>query len=205
MGNQFICLNSVAPIWDLFPSCRQHLTHLFLVVCSFFLKLCVKFGYHAAGIIEEPVFTIQGFYPTINLTHHLGGHWFPWQVFVEDTPQISYLGMLLKLDVSMINRQVAHFFILFLPVKRLHFVLSSPKWILSLLPTNQSHRELKSLFNWSCMTSTFLCEKNRTESSAYSNKSHYMACGISFTYKRKSRGPKMEPWGTPQFISPGSE
>ena len=33
-------------------------------------------------------------------------------------------------------------------------------------------RELKSVFNWSFMTSTILCEKNRTESSAYSNKSH---------------------------------
>ena len=48
------------------------------------------------------------------------------------------------------------FLILFLLAKNIDLVLSSPKWILSLLSTNQSQRELKSSFNHLLITSISL-------------------------------------------------
>ena len=40
---------------------------------------------------------------------------------------------------------------------------------------------------------------------AYNNNPELMACGMLFIYKRKSRGPRSEPWGTPQDNLPGEE
>ena len=45
-------------------------------------------------------------------------------------------------------------FLWFLGLKRIDFVLSSPKCIESLLSTNQSHRLLKSVFNFSSIIGT---------------------------------------------------
>ena len=43
-------------------------------------------------------------------------------------------------------------------------------------------------------------------SSAYNRTSHSLiAWGRSFIYKRKSKGPKIEPCGTPHLRSAGSE
>ena len=45
----------------------------------------------------------------------------------------------------------------------------------------------------------------RSESSAYGSNSDYIVLGISFTYKRNMIGPNMEPYGTQQVRSTGSE
>ena len=43
----------------------------------------------------------------------------------------------------------------------------------------------------------------RQESSAYRRRSHSTELDMSFTYKRKFRGPRIDPCGTPQVRSPG--
>ena len=81
------------------------------------------------------------------------------------------------------------------------WILFSPNWMLSLLSRNYSHRLLKSLFNCFSISVTRLCWKIRQESSAYSNSSEDTACFISLTYIRKSKEPRIDPWGTPHEIS----
>ena len=59
--------------------------------------------------------------------------------------------------------------------------------------------QLKSLFNWSFMTSTFLYEKNRTESSAYNNKSHIIwLVSYHLHIKEKAEAPKWNPEKSPE-------
>ena len=50
------------------------------------------------------------------------------------------------------------------------------------------------MFN--CITS--LCWNVRPESSAYKNKSEWMAWGTSLTYCKNRSGPKIDTCGTPQ-------
>ena len=83
---------------------------------------------------------------------------------------------------------------------RMDLVLSSPKWILSLLSRNHSHRSLKSLFKCVSIWVTCLCWETMQESSAYSKRSDDTACFISLTYIRKSKGPRIDPWSTPHKI-----
>ena len=83
---------------------------------------------------------------------------------------------------------------------RMDLVLSSPKWMLSLLSRNHSHRLLKSLFKCVSISVTCLFWKTRQESSAYSNRSDDTACLTSLTYIRKSKWPRIDPWGTPHEI-----
>ena len=66
-------------------------------------------------------------------------------------------------------------------VKRIDLVLSSPKWILSLLSTNQLHKLEKSLFNSDGMTYGFLSWNIKQESYAYSRSLQSTDCAISFT------------------------
>ena len=49
------------------------------------------------------------------------------------------------------------FLILRLLLKRIDLVLSSPKWILNLLSTNQSHIRLKFLLSWISISLMSLC------------------------------------------------
>ena len=77
--------------------------------------------------------------------------------------------------------------------------------MLSLLSMNHSQRELKSLFSCSSIVLVSFAVYIRQVSSAYNNSSELTACGISFTYKRKSNGPRIEPSGTPQDNLPGEE
>ena len=63
---------------------------------------------------------------------------------------------------------------------RIHLVLSSPKWILSLLFMNQLHRSEKFLVNTFSIWFISLCWYIMQESSAYKSKSQDIACGISF-------------------------
>ena len=94
----------------------------------------------------------------------------------------------------------------FLGLKRIVFVLSSPKWIDSLLSKNQSHNELKSWLSFSLINLIFLCRKEIHVSSAYNLMSQYLTdCGRSLIYMRKSKGPKIDPCRTPHTSSGGSE
>ena len=70
----------------------------------------------------------------------------------------------------------------------IHFVLSSPKGMLSLLSTNQSQTFEKLLYRF--LSIYFI--------SAYRNKSQSTACFISLTYSRNDKVPNIDPWGTPQ-------
>ena len=97
------------------------------------------------------------------------------------------------------------FFNLSFEPRSMHFVLSSPKWILNLLSTNHSHKLAKTLFNWCSIVWTSICWNIRRESSAYKNKSEWTARGISLIYSQNRSGPKIDPWGTPQEILHKSE
>ena len=55
----------------------------------------------------------------------------------------------------------------------------------------------KSSFNSSSLSLTFLLWKTRHVSSAYKNRLHLTAIGISLTYIKNNKGPKIDPYGTP--------
>ena len=76
--------------------------------------------------------------------------------------------------------------------------------MLNLFSTNQQ-RELKFLFKFASIVFTSGPVKTRQESSAYKSKSQSTELDISFTYKRKIRGPRIDPCGTPQGRSPSEE
>ena len=72
------------------------------------------------------------------------------------------------------------FLTLFLLANKIHFVLSSPKCILNLLSTNQSHKLEKFVFNTLEISFISLCWYIMQESSAYKSKSQDIAYGIPF-------------------------
>ena len=84
-------------------------------------------------------------------------------------------------------------------------VLSSPKWILSLLSTIQSHMFAKSSFNYFSISWIFLLWKTRHVSSTYKNRLHLTALGISLTYIKNNKGPRTDPCGTPHDMLETSE
>jgi hypothetical protein len=68
---------------------------------------------------------------------------------------------------------------------------------------NLNHSEIfyNSLLIISFKTFKFLCLKNKFVSSANIMKlASFEEFTMSFMYTIKSRGPKIEPWGTPHFI-----
>ena len=93
------------------------------------------------------------------------------------------------------------FFFLLLVEKRIDLVLSSQKWMLNFLLINQSHILQKlivsSLFIWS----RSLCWYSNHTSSVYGNRSQSTTCGISSIYRKKNKGPRMDPCGTPHLNS----
>ena len=95
------------------------------------------------------------------------------------------------------------FFFLSLEVKRIDFVLSSPKWILSLLSTNQSHILEKSKFNYFSISLISLRWQTKHESLACRKRWHLTDCDMSFAYIKNESGPKIEPWHTPQDTDAG--
>ena len=50
-----------------------------------------------------------------------------------------------------------------------------------------------------------LYRSNKCRLHTINNNSEFTACGMSFTYKRKSNGPNIEPRGTPQDSLPVDE
>ena len=98
------------------------------------------------------------------------------------------------------------FLVLCLLPSNIDFVLSSPKWILLYyLSTNQSQSTLNFLFSANSISVISLCWNIKQVSSVYSNNSQSTACSISFIYKRKRFGPKMDPWGSLHIRFSGSE
>ena len=87
---------------------------------------------------------------------------------------------------------------LFKGAKRMDFVLSSRKWILNLLSTNQSQMFEKCLLSCSIILMS-LCWEIRPVSWAYSRRSQFTACTI-FTQSKNKNGSKMDTLGTPQII-----
>ena len=92
------------------------------------------------------------------------------------------------------------FFNLSFEPRSMHFVLSSPRWILNLLSTNHSCKLAKSLIYWCSILWTSLCWNVRPESFAYKSKLEWTAWGISLTYSKNKSGLKIDPWGMPQEI-----
>ena len=91
-------------------------------------------------------------------------------------------------------------------LKKMHFVLSSTKWIDTLLSTNQSHTFVNSLFKTFSITVTSLCWQKIIVSSAC----RYVwvfdkACEISCIYSKKNNSPNIDPWRTPQFMVAASK
>ena len=96
-------------------------------------------------------------------------------------------------------------FFLNLEAKSIDFVLSSPKLILSLLSTNQSHILEKSTFSCFSIWLISLCWQTRHESLANRKRWNLAACDMSLTYIKNKSGPIIEPWVTPQDIDAGLE
>ena len=69
-----------------------------------------------------------------------------------------------------------------------------------LLSTNQSQIIEKFLFRFCSILRTSLRWWTKQESSACRNKSQFTTCFISVTYKRNSKGPKIDPCGTPHSV-----
>ena len=81
-------------------------------------------------------------------------------------------------------------------LKKMHFVLSSSKWIDSLLSINQSHTFANSLFKASSISIMSLCWQKILVPSAY----RYVwvfdkACGRSFICNKNNKGPNIVPFG----------
>ena len=78
-------------------------------------------------------------------------------------------------------------FILHLEGQKMELILSSSKWILRLLSTNQSHMFPKSLFNCFLISLIFLLWKTSHVPSAYKNRLHLTAIGISLSYIKNNK------------------
>ena len=87
-------------------------------------------------------------------------------------------------------------FISNVPEKRIDLVLSLRKWILSLLPTNQSNMLQKFLVSSLFIWFRFLCWYSKHVSSAYRNRSLSTACGIN---SKNNKGPRKDPYETPHL------
>ena len=83
--------------------------------------------------------------------------------------------------------------------KIINFVLSECNTSLLVLKNSQTF--LSSVFTMLIRTFRSSWENSNVVSSANNNVRNLDARGKSFIYKRKSRGPKMDPWGTPRVIS----
>ena len=88
-------------------------------------------------------------------------------------------------------------------IKKIAFVLSCLKWIYNLLPINQLQSEKNSLFNTFSIFSASVLIKDT--GIVRKDQVLFNACGKLFIYITKRSGPKMDPRGTSQFISPASE
>ena len=96
------------------------------------------------------------------------------------------------------------FFILRLERKIIDLVLSSPKSILNLLSTNHLQMCVNSPLNYFSVSITFP-RKSRQESSACRNIFDLTAWGMSFTYMKNGKGPRMNLCGNLHVIFEGSE
>ena len=72
-------------------------------------------------------------------------HWFPRHCFLKCTTLVSDLCCFIQILLASMS-SFWGVLVLRLEVKNMNLVLPSPKWILSLLSTNQSHMFVKSLF-----------------------------------------------------------
>ena len=79
------------------------------------------------------------------------------------------------------------------------FILSSPKYRLSVLSTNQSTKVENSLLRCSSIVFIVLCWETRQGSLVYNKSSLSTACGISLIKIKKSSRPKIEPCGIPHY------
>ena len=86
------------------------------------------------------------------------------------------------------------FFALRLLAKRSNLVLSSPKCVLSLLPTNQSQKSSKSLLSYFSIWSTSLCWYKMYESFTFKSKVDLTACDISFSQIKTKGDLKATLW-----------
>ena len=92
---------------------------------------------------------------------------FPESVSSRMQPKyVTFVYCLIFISLYWIFKGLA-FLILRLLLKRIDLVLSSPKWMLSLLSTNQSHIKLKFLLSWISIFLIPLCWKIWQVSSAY--------------------------------------
>ena len=76
--------------------------------------------------------------------------------------------------------------------------------MLSLLSTNHSQMFVKSMFNCFSISITCFSEK-QGKSHQHIETFDLTAYGMSFTYMRNSKGPRIDPCGTPYIVLEGSE
>ena len=130
----------------------------------------------------------------IYLLYYLESHGLPRGFSIKQAAQVINLLLLCDLYTASRDIEVVGLGTVF-PVKSMDLVLSSPKWILSLLSTNQSQSLLNSVLSLSEIVSRSLAWKTRQVSSAYRSISQPTAPGRALTYKRNRSGPRIEPWG----------
>ena len=148
--------------------------HLFCAICSLDFKPFVKFGYHAlhakskCGCIKvlHNIRLRRGFryfsclYKNLSLPltflRTFKAISRPDNVSSRRHPRYSTVENCFKVTSCLLIAIGSALLLWFLGLKRIDFVLSSPKWIESLLSTNQSHRLLKSLFSFTSISGIFL-------------------------------------------------
>ena len=127
-----------------------------------------------------------------------------WGVSDMHPRYVAYEGCFIFICLYLIFSRQA-FFDLRLLANRIDLVLSSPKYILSLLSTNKPHIFSKSLLSRFSVSSTSLCWYKMHESSAYKSTVDLTACGLSFIKIKKKMGHKIDPCGTTQEFCSKSE
>ena len=123
---------------------------------------------------------------------------FPWQLCINhDTKKFS--------DRNTFNLCILYFYIQIIHMLTFwskYHIMSFDTFNESLLQHSHCLTFSMSLFNFSLITCTSFPDINIFESSANRIEKHASDTDAkSLIYKRKSRSPSMDPWGTPHFIS----
>ena len=149
---------------------------------------------------QKSIFRIQQFQLVVNLIYNVKSHDFPRHLSSNKYPKYLTLEFCLVCISTYFKVSLSIFFLLNLVAKCIDLVVSSSKFILSLLLSNQSHILQKSSFNW-----LSLCWQTRHISLVWRKRSHSTAYDMSLTYIKNNSGPRIEPWGTLRDTDPGWE
>ena len=184
MGSQLIFSNLVKPMWSLLLKFKQKRIHLLCSICSFFFRLLFKEGYQAEhpkskwGCIVALQRSLRSdrdrnlffLYKNLSLVliflmtcKAIGS---PDRFSSSTQPIYETVWYCLICTVPYLILKLISFFNRFFVPNNMHLVLSSPKWIIGLLLTNQLQILEKFLLRFFSIALASLCWYTKQESSA---------------------------------------